>query len=124
MQKKAAYEVGSGNVFADVGLPNAEEHIVKAQLVYRIDDLIKARGLKQVEAAKLLGVKQPDFRRCCGETSGNSRWSACCASSWRWAKTSISSLSLIVASARLRSCGSWTRRRSPPGNAQYGPELR
>ena len=33
MKKKAAYEVGSGNVFADIGLPNAGEHLIKAQLV-------------------------------------------------------------------------------------------
>jgi len=33
MKKKAGYEVGSGNVFADIGLPNAGEHLIKAQLV-------------------------------------------------------------------------------------------
>jgi predicted XRE-type DNA-binding protein len=63
MKKKIDYEVGSGNVFADIGLPNAEEHLVKAQLVYRIDRLMKARGLKQVAAAKLFGVKQPDVSK-------------------------------------------------------------
>jgi predicted XRE-type DNA-binding protein len=55
--------VGSGNVFADIGLPNAEEHFIKAQLVYKIDGLMKQRGLKQVEAAKLFGVKQPDVSK-------------------------------------------------------------
>jgi predicted XRE-type DNA-binding protein len=60
MKKKAGYEVGSDNIFADIGLPNADEHLVKAQLVYKIDGLLKSRGLKQVEAAKLFGVKQPD----------------------------------------------------------------
>jgi predicted XRE-type DNA-binding protein len=63
MKKKAGYDVGSGNVFADIGLPNAEEHLVKAQLVYKIDALMKARGLKQVEAARLFGVKQPDISK-------------------------------------------------------------
>ena len=63
MKKKAGYEVGSGNVFADIGLPNADEHLIKAQLVYRIDGLMKARGLKQVEAARLFGVKQPDISK-------------------------------------------------------------
>src|ERR1700738_2286054 len=58
MKKKS--EAGSGNVFADIGLPNAQEHLVKAQLVYKIDGLMKARGLKQVAAAKLFGVRQPD----------------------------------------------------------------
>jgi predicted XRE-type DNA-binding protein len=55
--------VGSGNVFADIGLPNAEEHFIKAQLVYKIDGLMKQRGLKQAEAAKLFGVKQPDVSK-------------------------------------------------------------
>lgn len=60
MKKKKDVLVGTGNVFADIGLPNAEEHLIKAQLVYKIDRLMKARKLRQVDAAKLLGVKQPD----------------------------------------------------------------
>jgi predicted XRE-type DNA-binding protein len=63
MRKQVGYEISSGNVFADIGLPNAEEHLVKAQLVLRIDRLLKKRGLKQVEAAKLFGVKQPDISK-------------------------------------------------------------
>ena len=42
MTKKIRHEVGSGNVFADIGLPSAEEHLIKAQLVYKIDVLMKA----------------------------------------------------------------------------------
>lgn len=57
------YENGSGNVFKDLGLPNAEEHLIKAQLVYKIDALLKQRGLKQVEAAELFGVRQPDVSK-------------------------------------------------------------
>lgn len=56
-------EIGGDNVFADLGLPNAEEHRVKASLVYKIGALIKQRGLKQTEAAALLGVKQPDVSK-------------------------------------------------------------
>jgi len=63
MKKRLDYERGSGNVFADIGLPNSQEHLVKAQLVYKIDGLMKARGLKQVSAAKLFGVKQPDISK-------------------------------------------------------------
>jgi predicted XRE-type DNA-binding protein len=63
VRKKVECETGSGNVFADIGLPNAEEHLVKAQLVYKIDSLLKKRGLKQTEAAKLLDVKQPDISK-------------------------------------------------------------
>jgi len=59
---RRTHEIG-GNVFADFGAPNAEEHLVKAQLVYKIDALTKERGLKQVEAAALFGVKQPDISK-------------------------------------------------------------
>jgi predicted XRE-type DNA-binding protein len=55
------YEIGSGNVFADIGVPNADEHFIKAQLVYKIGQIIEARGLTQTAAAKRLGVKQPDI---------------------------------------------------------------
>jgi predicted XRE-type DNA-binding protein len=53
--------VGSGNIFADLGLPNAEEHLLKASLVVQLHRFIKARKLTQVAAAKLIGVKQPDL---------------------------------------------------------------
>ena len=56
-------ERGSGNVFADLGLQDAEAHMLKAELVTRIDAIIRRRGLKQVEAAKLLGLSQPDVSR-------------------------------------------------------------
>jgi predicted XRE-type DNA-binding protein len=63
MAKRIKFERSSGNVFADIGLPNAEEHLVKAKLVLKIDRLIAKRGLKQIEAARLFGVKQPDVSR-------------------------------------------------------------
>jgi predicted XRE-type DNA-binding protein len=50
---------GSGNVFADLGLPNAEQELLKAQLTLQIYRIIKQRGLTQTQAAKALGVKQP-----------------------------------------------------------------
>jgi predicted XRE-type DNA-binding protein len=56
-------ERGSGNVFADLGRPNAETHLLKAQLVARIDDAIRHRRLTQAKAAKLLGLSQPDVSR-------------------------------------------------------------
>jgi len=52
-------EESSGNVFADLGLPNPEECLVKADLAIQINKLIKSRKLKQKEAAKLLGLDQP-----------------------------------------------------------------
>ena len=56
-------ERGIGNVFADLRLPDAEAHLLKAQLVTRIDDIVRWRGLKQAKAAKLLGLSQPDVSR-------------------------------------------------------------
>ena len=56
-------ERGSGNVFADLGLPDADAHLVKAELVSRIDDIIRRRGITQTEAARLLGLSQPDVSR-------------------------------------------------------------
>lgn len=50
---------GSGNVYADLGYPNADEMVVKAQLVSKITQIIRQRGLTQVEAARVLGLTQP-----------------------------------------------------------------
>jgi predicted XRE-type DNA-binding protein len=63
MSHKKRYQTGSGNVFKDIGVPNAEEHMVKAQLVFKIDTILKKRGLKQVEAADLFRVRQPDVSK-------------------------------------------------------------
>jgi len=59
---KKSYEIGSGNVFRGLGIPIGEEHLVKAQLVFKIDAITKDRGLKQA-AADILGVKQPDVSK-------------------------------------------------------------
>ena len=50
---------GSGNVFADLGLPNPELALAKAELVQRIRHLIAEQKLTQARAAKLLGIDQP-----------------------------------------------------------------
>ena len=50
---------GSGNVFSDIGFPNPGEMLARSELVRHINKIIAARGLTQVEAAKLLGVNQP-----------------------------------------------------------------
>lgn len=51
--------MSNGNVFADIGLPDAEERLAKAQLAYKISEMIKKRHLSQAEAAKILGTEQP-----------------------------------------------------------------
>ena len=52
-------EQGSTNVYADLGLEDAEEMLVKAQLATKIGEIIKRRKLTQVQAAELLGMTQP-----------------------------------------------------------------
>jgi predicted XRE-type DNA-binding protein len=52
-------EKGSGNVFADLGLPHPEQELLKAKLTLQIYRLIKRRGLKQAEAGRILGIQQP-----------------------------------------------------------------
>ena len=63
MMRRKTHENGGHNVFKDLGVPHAEEHLVKAQLVYKIDGLMKQRGLKQADAAELFGVRQPDISK-------------------------------------------------------------
>jgi len=62
-RKQTRIERSSGNVFRDLGHPEADAHLLKAELVSRIEEIIRWRGLKQVEAAKLLGLSQPDVSR-------------------------------------------------------------
>jgi predicted XRE-type DNA-binding protein len=56
-------KVGSGNVFADLGLPDAEESLAKAELASRINEAIRERRLTQTAAAEVLGVDQPKVSR-------------------------------------------------------------
>jgi predicted XRE-type DNA-binding protein len=57
--RRLRVEKGSGNVFADLGLPHPEQELLKAKLTLQIYRLIKRRGLKQAEAGKILGIQQP-----------------------------------------------------------------
>ena len=59
MSTKADHSISSGNVFADLGFPNAGEMLAKAELAQKISGIIARRGLTQAEAAELLGVDQP-----------------------------------------------------------------
>jgi predicted XRE-type DNA-binding protein len=62
-KKLLAHTKGSGNIFADLDLPNAEEHQLKAALLVQIKRLIVDRQLTQTEAAKLTKMKQPDLSK-------------------------------------------------------------
>jgi predicted XRE-type DNA-binding protein len=53
------HEVGSGNVFADLGLPDSAELMAKAELVRQIAAIIARRHLTQAAAARVLGTTQP-----------------------------------------------------------------
>lgn len=50
---------GSTNVYADLGRPDADEMLIKAQLATKIGEIIKRRRLTQVEAAEIIGMPQP-----------------------------------------------------------------
>lgn len=56
-------EEGSGNVFADLGLPNPEERLLKAHLMHAIGSEIRRCGLTQEQAAQRVGLAQPDLSR-------------------------------------------------------------
>ena len=58
-----AVKRGSGNVFVDPGFSDADAHLVKTELVSRIDGIVRQRSITQTEAARLLGRSQPDVSR-------------------------------------------------------------
>jgi predicted XRE-type DNA-binding protein len=50
---------GTGNVFADLGYPDATERQTKLRLAYALNQVLEQRKLSQAESAKVLGVTQP-----------------------------------------------------------------
>jgi predicted XRE-type DNA-binding protein len=71
MAKKTKITRGSGNVFADLGLPNPEQELLKAQLSLQIYRIVKQRKLTQAQAAHLLGIKQPHVSALMRNRAGN-----------------------------------------------------
>ena len=63
MKRKVKVTKSSGNIFADIGVPNANEHFVKAEIVLDIAARIKAKGLTQAQVAKVIGLSQPDVSK-------------------------------------------------------------
>jgi predicted XRE-type DNA-binding protein len=63
-------ENSSGNVFADLGFSHPEQELLKAKLTLEIYRLIKRRDLTQVEAGKILGIKQPHVSALMRNRSG------------------------------------------------------
>jgi predicted XRE-type DNA-binding protein len=59
-RKAIEFEEGSGNVFADLGLTDADELYARAQIGFGVYKILKEKGLKQREIAELLAVPQPE----------------------------------------------------------------
>ena len=63
---KTEIAAGSGNVFADLDLPDADGLLLKSSLVIALRRLIESRGLSQTAAAKLIGIGQADLSKLLG----------------------------------------------------------
>lgn len=60
-REEVVFEQGSGNVFADLGLPDAEELQAKADLVHVIINIVEDKGWKQKKAASVLGIAESEM---------------------------------------------------------------
>jgi len=72
-KKKNATRVseGSGNVFADLGLPNPEQELMKARLTLQIYRIVKDRDLTQKEVGEIIGIPQPHVSTLLRNRPGN-----------------------------------------------------
>lgn len=61
----------SGNVFADLGLPNPEQELLKGQLSLQVYTILKDSEMTQTETAKILGVQQPQVSLLMRNRAGN-----------------------------------------------------
>ena len=59
-QTETAFEEGSGNVFADLGLEDAGELYARAKIGFHVYQIVEDKKLTQREIASLLGIKQPE----------------------------------------------------------------
>jgi predicted XRE-type DNA-binding protein len=71
MTTKKKITESAGNVFADLGVVNPEQELVKARLTLQIYRIIKKRALTQTQAAAVLGLKQPHVSLLMNNRSGN-----------------------------------------------------
>ncbi|HKV92415.1 MAG TPA: helix-turn-helix transcriptional regulator [Candidatus Angelobacter sp.] len=69
--KKTSITESSGNVFADLGVPNPGQELMKARLTLQIYRIIQERGLTQAQAGKILGIPQPHVSALARNRSGN-----------------------------------------------------
>ena len=59
-KKEIAFEAGSGNVFADLGIEDADELFARAKLGFGVYQILQRKNLRQRETAALLNIAQPD----------------------------------------------------------------
>ena len=59
-RKPIKFEEGSGNVFADLGLKDADQLLARAQIGFHVFNILEGQKLKQREIAEILGIAQPD----------------------------------------------------------------
>ena len=71
-------EQGSGNVFADLDRPEAEAQLLKADLVARIDAIVRERRLTQARAPGCSASRSRTSRGCCVAIAATIPSSACC----------------------------------------------
>jgi predicted XRE-type DNA-binding protein len=63
MARKSKITKSSGNIFADLGLPNSQEHYAKAHVVAFISKMIEKNELTQAQAAMIMNLRQPDVSK-------------------------------------------------------------
>jgi predicted XRE-type DNA-binding protein len=69
LRKTALGTIGSGNAFADLGLPDPETELTKANVVIDIDGAIEKRGLTHARAARIMGTPASELTKLlCGHT--------------------------------------------------------
>jgi predicted XRE-type DNA-binding protein len=61
MTEKIKVHSSSGNVFADLGLPNPNELLIKAELTHRISEIISTRQLTETETTELLQIDRSNL---------------------------------------------------------------
>jgi predicted XRE-type DNA-binding protein len=62
-KEKITFEMGSGNVFADLGLPDADILLAKARLVSQLEAIAAKEGLSQTDISRISGTTQPRISR-------------------------------------------------------------
>lgn len=60
MSEEIEIDEGSGNIYADLGLEDADELFTRSQIGFLVFKILEDKKLKQREIGRILGIKQPD----------------------------------------------------------------